>query len=56
MGEYVKTISKSKIFWRDLLMILVTLGTQKEPFTRLLDYIEKSNINDKIIVLFSLIS
>lgn len=31
-------------------MILVTLGTQKEPFTRLLDYIEKSNIKDKIIV------
>ena len=31
-------------------MILVTLGTQKEPFTRLLDYIEKSNIKDEIIV------
>lgn len=31
-------------------MILVTLGTQKEQFTRLLDYIEKSNIKDKIIV------
>lgn len=31
-------------------MILVTLGTQKEQFTRLLDYIEKSKINDKIIV------
>lgn len=31
-------------------MILVTLGTQKENFTRLLDYIEKSNINDEIIV------
>lgn len=31
-------------------MILVTLGTQKEPFTRLLDYIEKSNIKEKIIV------
>ncbi len=31
-------------------MILVTLGTQKEPFTRLLDMIEKSNIKDKIIV------
>lgn len=31
-------------------MILVTLGTQKEPFTRLLDYIEKSQIKDKIIV------
>lgn len=31
-------------------MILVTLGTQKEQFTRLLDYIEKSNIKEKIIV------
>lgn len=31
-------------------MILVTLGTQKQPFTRLLDYIENSNINDEIIV------
>ena len=31
-------------------MILVTLGTQKESFTRLLDMIEKSNINEKIIV------
>ena len=31
-------------------MILVTLGTQKEPFTRLLDYIENSKIKDKIIV------
>ncbi len=31
-------------------MILVTLGTQKEPFTRLLDCIEKSNIKEEIIV------
>lgn len=31
-------------------MILVTLGTQKQPFTRLLDIIESSNINDEIIV------
>ena len=31
-------------------MILVTLGTQKEQFTRLLDYIENSNIKDEIIV------
>jgi len=31
-------------------MILVTLGTQKQEFTRLLDKIEKSNIKDKIIV------
>ena len=31
-------------------MVLVTLGTQKEGFTRLLDLIENSNITDKIIV------
>ncbi len=31
-------------------MILVTLGTQKQPFTRLLDKIENSKIKDKIIV------
>lgn len=31
-------------------MILVTLGTQKQPFTRLLDYIENSNIKKEIIV------
>lgn len=34
----------------DLLMILVTLGTQKQQFTRLLDAIENSNIEDNIIV------
>lgn len=31
-------------------MILVTLGTQHQEFKRLLDYIEKSKINDEIIV------
>ena len=31
-------------------MILVTLGTQKQQFTRLLDYIENSKIKDEIIV------
>lgn len=31
-------------------MILVTLGTQKQQFTRLLEYIENTNINDEIIV------
>ena len=31
-------------------MILVTLGTQKEQFKRLLDYIENSKIKDEIIV------
>ena len=31
-------------------MILVTLGTQNQPFTRLLELIEKSDIKDEIIV------
>lgn len=31
-------------------MILVTLGTQTQPFTRLLDRIEKSKIEEEIIV------
>ena len=31
-------------------MILVTLGTQNQSFVRLLELIEKSNINDEIIV------
>ena len=31
-------------------MVLVTLGTQKQPFTRLLETIENSNIKDEIIV------
>ncbi len=31
-------------------MILVTLGTQKQDFSRLLQYIEDSNIDDEIIV------
>ena len=31
-------------------MILVTLGTQDQKFYRLLDYIETSYINDKIVV------
>ena len=31
-------------------MILVTLGTQKENFKRLLDYIENSHIKEKIVV------
>ena len=29
-------------------MILVTLGTQQQQFTRLLEYIENSNIKDEI--------
>ena len=31
-------------------MILVTLGTQKQQFTRLLEYIENANIKEEIIV------
>ncbi len=31
-------------------MILVTLGTQEQKFYRLLNYIESSNINDRIVV------
>ena len=31
-------------------MILVTLGTQKQDFSRLLDYIEKSKIKEEIVV------
>lgn len=31
-------------------MILITLGTQKQQFTRLLDYVEKSKIKDEVIV------
>lgn len=31
-------------------MILITLGTQQQPFTRLLNYVENSNIDDEIIV------
>ena len=31
-------------------MILVTLGTQDQKFYRLLNYIESSNINDRIVV------
>jgi len=50
MGKYVGILSKSRILGGDLLMILVTLGTQKQSFTRLLDYIENSTIKEEIIV------
>jgi len=45
-----KTLSKSSLLGEDILMILVTLGTQKQQFCRLLDYIEKSEIKDRILV------
>ena len=31
-------------------MIFVTLGTQDKPYTRILDYLENSNIEDEIVV------
>ena len=48
MAKYEEIISKSSCRRLDLLMILVTLGTQDKPFTRLLDAIEKA-INDGVI-------
>lgn len=55
MGKHVEILSKSKIYRKHLLdggrnMILITLGTQNQHFKRLLDYVEKSNIKDEIIV------
>ena len=48
MEKYVKTLSKGCLERVDILMILVTLGTQDKPFTRLLDAIQKA-IDQKII-------
>ena len=54
MAFYEKTISKIYRWGMDLLMILVTLGTQDKSFERLLKaidkQIEKGNIKDKVIV------
>lgn len=58
MGEYVKILSKSKMYWEVILrrihMIFVTLGTQDKPFQRLLDAIQKQidngTIKDEVIV------
>lgn len=54
MEVNVKAISKSKVWGMDLLMILVSLGTQDRQFTRLLDAIEKQielgNIKDRVVV------
>jgi len=49
MGKHVKNISKSEVLGGDLL-ILVTLGTQLQSFDRLLRYVERSGIEDEIIV------
>ena len=54
MANYEKTISKIYKWRVDLLMILVTLGTQDKPFDRLLEAIDKEikkkNIKEKVIV------
>lgn len=54
MGEYVRVISKCCIWGLDILMILVTLGTQDKQFVRLLDIVQEQidlgNIKDKVIV------
>ena len=54
MGEYVRVISKCCIWGVDILMILVTLGTQDKQFVRLLDIVQEQidlgNIKDKVIV------
>ena len=49
MGNIKRILSKSRSLGVDLL-ILVTLGTQLQPFTRLLDAIEKLNLDEEIIV------
>jgi UDP-N-acetylglucosamine transferase subunit ALG13 len=54
MGRNEKLISKSRILGVDLLMILVTLGTQDKPFPRLIEAVEKQiklgNIKEEVIV------
>lgn len=54
MGRHVKIISECSIWRVDLLMILVTLGTQDKSFKRLLDAIQKQidagNIKDRVVV------
>ncbi len=54
MEKYVKTLSESHLWGVDLLMILVTLGTQDKGFPRLLRLLEKKIkegiIKDKVVV------
>lgn len=54
MGRYVKIISRCYLWGVDLLMILVTLGTQDKSFVRLLKAIdkeiEKGTIKEEVIV------
>ena len=53
MEEYVETLSNGCLARLDLLMILVTLGTQDKPFGRLLEAVEKQiengNIQEEVI-------
>ena len=48
MGKYVEIVSKGRFWGVDFLMILVILGTQDKPFSRLLKAVEKA-IDDGII-------
>lgn len=54
MGRAKTVLSKSGLLGVDLLMLLVTLGTQDKPFTRLLIAVEKQiqagNIQEEVIV------
>lgn len=54
MGKHAKTISQSYLWGVDLLMILVTLGTQDKSFIRLLQAVQNQidigNIKEKVIV------
>ena len=54
MEIHAKVISESEVWRVDLLMILVSLGTQDRQFTRLLEAVEKQiklgNIKEKVIV------
>ena len=47
MGKYVKTLSKSEVWWV-VILILILLGTQDKPFTRLLKTVDKA-IDDGFI-------
>ena len=49
MEKHEKVLSQSGILGVDIL-ILVTLGTQKQSFERLLKYVEDCNLSQKIVV------
>lgn len=52
MGKYVKTLPKSEVWWV-VILILILLGTQDKPFTRLLKAVDKAIedgfINEEVI-------